>query len=150
MELARAQKISQFVKRDEEYKGFQLHIPMDVMTGGVKVESITMFISSESCYSDGDLAVNWNIDGLQNTGGGDMGSLVMRGNNDEVGSKMGHFYWENGFDKELQDKLIECGFSEESATDVSGSEWGMQDEGRASYDAYKLADEIRKAMLAIA
>src|SRR5690606_31134552 len=115
MELARAQKISQFVKRDEEYKGFQLHIPMDVMTGGVKVESITMFISSESCYSDGDLAVNWNIDGLQNTGGGDMGSLVMRGNNDEVGSKMGHFYWENGFDKELQDKLIECGFSEESA-----------------------------------
>lgn len=150
MELARAQKISQFVKRDEEYKGFQLHIPMDVMTGGVKVESITMFISSESCYSDGDLAVNWNIDGLQNTGGGDMGSLVMRGNNDEVGSKMGYFYWENGFDEELQDKLIECGFSEESATDVSGSEWGMQDEGRASYDAYKLADEIRKAMLAIA
>jgi D-alanyl-D-alanine carboxypeptidase len=61
---------------------------------------------------------------------------------DEVTVAMGHFYWDNAFTARLNEILAECGFTNTAHT----SEWGMQDEGRASYDAYDLADEIRAIM----
>lgn len=76
-----------------------------------------------------------------------MGNLLMRGGGDEVGNVMGEFYWQRGFNTRLHAILTEAGFSATAVADVSGSEWGMQDEGRASYDAYELADEVRAAML---
>ena len=105
-----------------------------------------MFIGSEEDYGDGDLAVNWRAkNGTQNTGGGDMGPLLMRGNNDEMGQLMGKFYWDHEFDNDLHQILINAGFSREASEEVAGSEWGMQDEGRASYDAGEIANEVRQA-----
>ena len=140
--------IAKYITRDDE--GFYLNIALDEEFAGVKVTSVHMYIAKEAeddCYFDGDLAVAWAVDGLENTGGGDMGSLIMRGSNDEVGEVMGEFYWNHSFDERLQEILLESGFSAEAATDVNGSEWGMQDEGRASYDAGTLANEVRSIML---
>ena len=141
----------QNVTRTED--GLALNIAVNEKFAGVTVTSITMHIGTEcddEYWGDGDLAVNWATTGLQNTGGGDMGMLLMRGSNDEVGTVMGRFYWDNGFTARLRKILIANGFSKEAANDVSTSEWGMQDEGRASYDAYAIADEIRAAFNIVA
>jgi O-methyltransferase involved in polyketide biosynthesis len=113
-----------------------------------------MFISNvndaedgdEACYYDGDLAVNYNIDTLQNDETAQtMGTLLVRNihSEDEVTAVMGQFYWEGAFTQRLNAILVEHGFT---ANTVHTSEWGMQDEGRASYDACELADEIRNIM----
>ena len=143
-------KFTQYITEDVD--GFMLEIAVNEQFAGVTVESVTMFIAKhkdneddDTYYGDSDLAVNWNIEGLENTGGGDMGTLIMRGWDDEVGRVMGEFYWQHGFDARLREILVAAGFSAEAAGDVSGSEWGMQDEGRASYDAYEIANEVRAA-----
>lgn len=102
---------------------------------GAKVTGVGM-------VEEGDLAVYWDTAGLVNTGGGDMGMLLMRGDDDEVGAVMGEFYWNDGFTDTLKQIILDAGFSEEAADDICTSEWGMQDEGRASYDAYALSEEI--------
>ena len=68
----------------------------------------------------------------------------MRNNNsnDNVTETMQEFYWENCFATELEAILLEAGFSTEAVADVGTSEWGMQDAGRASYDAVALAEEM--------
>jgi hypothetical protein len=136
----------QNVTRTED--GITLNIAVNEVFAGVKVTSITMHVGVEcddDYWGDSDLAVNWDASTLQNTGGGDMGTLIMRGDDDEVGEVMGEFYWEHGFNKRLHEILIANGFTAAAANDVTGSEWGMQDEGRASYDACAIADEIRAA-----
>jgi hypothetical protein len=122
---------------------FELNITLNEQVAGVAVTSITMFIGATD--GEGDLAVNWECGNLANTGGSDMGCLMMRGSNDEVGAVMEQFYSEQCFDERLRELLVAAGFSAAAAADVTGSEWGMQDEGRASYDAYVLAAEIRAA-----
>jgi C4-dicarboxylate transporter len=52
------------------------------------------------------------------------------------------FYWEHEFDATLKQLLVEAGFSAAAAADVCTSEWGMQDVGRASYDACLIAEEV--------
>jgi len=71
----------------------------------------------------------------------------MRNNNatDNVTETMQEFYWENCFAAELEAILLAAGFSTEAAADVCTSEWGMQDEGRASYDANCIAEEMLAA-----
>ena len=74
-------------------------------------------------------------------------ALLMRdisdsNNNTET---MGAFYWDGEFTSTLQQLLVEHGFSSAAAADVCTSEWGMQDVGRASYDAFALATEILAA-----
>jgi len=69
-----------------------------------------------------------------------------RGWDDEVGKVMGFFYWDAGYNNRLHAHLVAAGFTASAAYNVSGSEWGMQDEGRASYDAYDIADEVRAAV----
>ena len=134
--------------------GYELCITLNnEQCAGVNVESITMFISNvneaedgdEACYYDGDLAVNYNIDALQNDETAQtMGTLLLRNmhSDDEVTTVMGQFYWDDAFTQRLNAILAECGFT----NTVHTSEWGMQDEGRASYDACELADEIRNIM----
>jgi len=58
---------------------------------------------------------------------------------------MGQFYWESAFDEQLQQLLKQNGFSAAAAEDVCTSEWGMQDVGRASYDAFAVAEEMLAA-----
>ena len=58
---------------------------------------------------------------------------------------MGEFYWESAFTATLHTLLQQHGFSKADAEQVCTSEWGMQDVGRASYDANSIADAVRAA-----
>ena len=147
------QNAKQYITETED--GYELCITLDnEQCAGVNVESITMFISNvneaedgdEAMYFNGDLAVNYNISTLQNDETAQtMGTLLLRNihSDDEVTVVMGQFYWEGAFTARLNAILAERGFT---ANTVHTSEWGMQDEGRASYDACELADEIRAIM----
>lgn len=68
--------------------------------------------------------------------------------NDSIEETMRLFYNEEAFNEELVQILIKAGFSEEAARDIRTSESGMQDKGHASYDAYKIGNEVRAAMQA--
>lgn len=86
-----ADKIKQHVTVDAEGMELQIDVSDKGYTvAGVKVETVGMRVSTqadeEGYYYDGDMYVTWNMDGLENTGGGDMGMLLMRGDNDEVGA----------------------------------------------------------------
>jgi len=108
------------------------------------VESVTLYADAD-CY--GDLAVNWAYEDADNAGYTESTVLIMRNNNatDNVTETMQEFYWENCFAAELEAILLAAGFSTEAAADVCTSEWGMQDEGRASYDANCIAEEMLTA-----
>lgn len=116
----------------------------------VVVESVTMYVAlveEDGSYYDGDLAVNYDISKLQNDESAQtMGTMLLRNlhSEDEVTQVMSEFYWEHAYDDELRDILLNAGFSADAVADVCTSEWGMQDEGRASYDAYAIAEEVRK------
>ena len=128
-----------------EHNDLQLEIKLaerELTVNGRLVESITLFACDE-CV--GDLAVNWQAvddsDYKHNT------QLLMRDNNDSNSNTqtMGAFYWDREFSEELRAILREHGFSDEACADVYGSEWGMQDVGRASYDAYLIGKEMCNA-----
>ena len=85
-----------------EEDGARFVIALDEMFGKVRITGIEMFVGEDY---NGDLAVLWDDSTLQNSGGGDMGSLLMRGDDDEVGKVMGEFYWERGFNERLQEIL---------------------------------------------
>jgi hypothetical protein len=135
----------QYITQDDE--GYNLCIELEnEQCAGVSVESITMFVARDADEGDGDLAVTWSMEGLQNDESAQtMGMLLLRNlhSDDDVTRVMGEFYWESAFTERLNEILADCGFT---ANSVHTSEWGMQDEGRASYDAYELADEIRAIM----
>ena len=134
-----AQKIAQFCTLDADGISFSIDVSDRGLTvAGAKVLEVGMYASTqneadegeEAYYCDGDMYVSWSAEGLTN----------------DVTAVMGEFYWENAFTDELHGILVDCGFSTEAAACVSTSEWGMQDEERASYDANAIADEMRKAV----
>ena len=138
------QNTKQYITETED--GYNLCINVNEQCDNYTVESITMFIAKDDDYGSGDLAVNYNITALQNDETAQtMGTLLVRNihSEDEVTVVMGQFYWEGAFTARLNAILAERGFT---ANTVHTSEWGMQDEGRASYDACELADEIRNIM----
>jgi len=139
------------VKFMRSAEGINFSIEVNEMHCGVLVESIEMFVSTQCVdgeyWGDGDLAVCWSMEGLTNDESAQtMGNLLLRNlhSDDDVTRVMGEFYWEQGFNERLREILIAHGFSAEAAESVYGSEWGMQDEGRASYDANMVADEVRE------
>ena len=109
------------------------------VVNGRKVESITLYADAD-CY--GDLAVNWEEEDDSNYVHNS--SMLMRDTNDSNNNTetMGEFYWEHAFDDTVVQILKQNGFSTEAAEDVCTSEWGMQDVGRASYDANAIAEEM--------
>ena len=113
----------------------------NLTVNGHVVESITMYADVD-CI--GDLAVNWKYAEADEADYVDNTMLLMRNTNstDNVTETMGQFYWENCFATELETILLAAGFSTEAVEDVHTSEWGMQDAGRASYDANALAEEM--------
>ena len=138
------------VKFVRSAEGINFSIDVNEVHCGVLVESIEMFVSTEcedgEYWGDGDLAVCWSMEGLVNDETArTAGNLLLRNmhSDDDVTRVMGEFYWEHGFDERLRELLVAHGFSAEAAESVYGSEWGMQDEGRASYDANMIADEVR-------
>ena len=137
------QNAKQYITETED--GYNLCINVNEQCGNYTVDSITMFIAKDDEDCSGDLAVSYDISTLQNDETAQtMGTLLLRNidSDDEVTVAMGHFYWDDAFTARLNEILAECGFANTAHT----SEWGMQDEGRASYDAYDLADEIRDIM----
>ena len=133
--------------------GFKLNIPVNKKFAGLDIANITMFIAAEQDewgFADSDLAVNYCIAELQDDDSAcTMGTLLLRNcnSNDEVTRARGMFYWDAAYTGTLKDKLVAAGASAAAAQDVYTSEWGMQGPGRASYDAYALANEVRAAML---
>jgi hypothetical protein len=135
----------------EDAEGVTLEIAVNkAYNEQVVVESVTMYVTlqeEDGYYYDSDLAVNYSIDKLQNDETAQtMGTMLLRNlnSNDEVTQVMSEFYWEHSYDDELAEILLNAGFSASAVAEVRTSEWGMQDEGRASYDANSIADEVRK------
>ena len=141
------QNTKQYITEDED--GYSLCINVNEKCGNYTVESIDFYVAKDADYGTSDLAVCYDISGLQNdetaqTIKAGTHEILVRNidSDDEVTKAMGHFYWDGAFTARLNEILAECGFVNTAHT----SEWGMQDEGRASYDAYDLADEIRAIM----
>jgi len=140
-------KIKTVTTLDKADNSVQLYIDLadkNYSVNGHAVESVTMYADAD-CL--GDLAVNWKYAETDNAGYVESTMLLMRNNSatDNVTETMQEFYWENCFATELETILAEAGFSTEAVADVFTSEWGMQDEGRASYDANCIAEEMLKA-----
>jgi hypothetical protein len=139
------QNVKQYITETED--GYNLCINVNEQCGNYTVESIDMFVAKDDEDCSSDLAVSYDISTLQNDETAQtMGMLLLRNmhSDDEVTTAMGHFYWDGAFTARLREIIANAGFA--SASDITTSEWGMQDEGRASYDAYDLADEIRSIM----
>ena len=138
------QNAKQYITEDED--GYNLCINVNEQCGNYTVESINFFVAKDADYGTSDLAVCYDISTLQNDETAQtMGTLLLRNihSDDEVTTAMGHFYWDGAFTQRLNAILTAHGFT---ANTAHTSEWGMQDEGRASYDACELADEIRAIM----
>ena len=138
------QNTKQYITEDED--GYSLCINVNEQCGNYTVESINFFVAKDADYGTSDLAVCYDISTLQNDETAQtMGTLLLRNlhSDDEVTTAMGHFYWDDAFTARLNAILTAHGFT---ANTAHTSEWGMQDEGRASYDACELADEIRNIM----
>ena len=138
------QNAKQYITEDED--GYSLCINVNEKCGNYTVESIDFYVAKDADYGTSDLAVCYDISTLQNDETAQtMGTLLVRNihSEDEVTAVMGQFYWEGAFTQRLNAILAERGFT---ANTAHTSEWGMQDEGRASYDACELADEIRNIM----
>lgn len=140
-------KIKTVTNFNADENSVQLYIDLansNYSINGHAVESITMYTDTD-CM--GDLAVNWKYEDSDEEGYTENTMLLMRNNNatDKVTQTMQQFYWEHAFDTTLTNILLAAGFSAEAAEDVCGSEWGMQDVGRASYDANAIAEEMLNA-----
>jgi hypothetical protein len=127
--------------------GYELCIELNERCGDYTVTGIYMFVASDEEEGCGDLAVSYDISTLQNDETArTMGTMLLRNlhSDDDVTKAMSYFYWDDMFTDRLQAILADAGFN--NVNDISTSEWGMQDEGRASYDAFDLADEVRSIM----
>jgi hypothetical protein len=137
-------KIKTVTNFNADENSVQLYIDLansNYSVNGHVVESITMYADTD-CM--GDLAVNWKYEESDNAGYEESKVLIMRNNSseDNVTQTMQQFYWDDCFSTQLAHILAEAGFSEKAIADVRTSEWGMQDEGRASYDANAIAEEM--------
>lgn len=140
--------IAQYVTRSED--GWLLEIPLEnEHFKGARIEKISMFISADEDNDIcGDLAVQWDTADMDNNEQRDGFGLLMRNpmSGDTVTKLMSAFYNDGAYTARLRKHLMAVGFSKAAVADIWGSEWGMQEEGRASYDAYKVGDELRAAM----
>ena len=144
MQKANNTKIKTVTTLDKADNSVQLEIDVadrNLTVNGHSVDYISLYADTD-CL--GDLAVNWKYAETDNAGYVDAPMLLMRNNNatDNITETMQEFYWENCFATELETILLAAGFSTEAVDDVCTSEWGMQDEGRASYDANAIAEEM--------
>ena len=144
MQKANNTKIKTVTNFNADENSVQLDIDLadkNYTVNGHVVESVTLYADADCA---GDLAVNWAYEDADNAGYVDSSMLLMRNNSatDNVTETMGQFYWEHCFEGTLATILSEAGFSDKAIADVFTSEWGMQDEGRASYDAMEIAEEM--------
>ena len=117
--------LADLVTVDEE--GAILNIALNEIFGKVRITGIEMFVCEDD---EGDLAVLWDCEPFED-------------DEDEIENIIEQFYNGHEFDARLKEILIANGVSVAAANTIRGSEYGMQDEGRASYDASELAAELR-------
>ena len=113
----------------------------NLVMNNCKITAINMTaeVDGDEFYC-GDLAVLWTVaEGFDET------SSVMRDRMRDYTATMSEFYWDGKFTDTLVELLEENGFSAAVANDICTSEWGMQDAGRASYDANMIAEEMLTA-----
>lgn len=127
-----ASKIATYLTRDGD--GYNLRIPVaNLPCAGAVVTEISMFAGDDY---ETDLAVIWG-----NPNGNELNE-----EDDVVIETMSEFYFHDAFNDQLAECLLAAGFSERAAYGVSGSEWGMQSPGRASYDARQLTKELNQVI----
>ena len=118
----------------------------NLVMNNCKITAINMTaeVDGDEFYC-GDLAVLWTA--ADDSNYVDNTSLLLRDTNDtnDNTATMGAFYWDGEFTDTLVELLEENGFSAAAANDICTSEWGMQDAGRASYDANMIAEEMLTA-----
>lgn len=130
-----------------------MHIDCDEQCNGVQIKHIMIYAAIFDPYEiddvdfdyEEDLAVYWEVEEeIDSTQDMCTNGLLMRDPNgtSKTTQTMNNFYWGNAYTDRLKQILLENGFSEEAVEDVCTSEWGMQEAGRISFDAYKLAREI--------
>ena len=120
----------------------------NLVMNNCKITAINMTaeVDGDEFYC-GDLAVLWEAGDSNSAAAADLAQVAqqqLQRENDATAT-MGAFYWENEFDEQLTDLLQQNGFSAAAANDICTSEWGMQDVGRASYDANMIAEEMLAA-----
>lgn len=133
--------LSHITRMDED--DVILNIPVNQPFWGphITINSVTMnigIVEDDGYFGDGDLAVNYTVN--------DAGSEEDEEPSMDPDDAMWIFYSDKGYDDELTHVLMDAGFSQEAASDIGGSEAVMQEEGRASYDAVGIADEVREAI----
>lgn len=141
-----AKTIMQHVTRCDD--GYMLEIAVNEQCCGVNINSVTMYMDTDDKDSCTELAVNWDSSGLNNCEEDSAHMLLMRNINstDDATAVMHKLYFGRAFNARLRKHLCAAGFSASAAAAVTGSEWGMQDVERASYDAYDVADELYNAI----
>ena len=135
------EKIRQYITRvDDETVALKIDLrDKNVYGAGVKILDIEMHwislvkeggeVEEDDDFYDSDLGVNWDMTGV-----------------DDLNKVVFDFYRRNEFREQLREILADVGFSAAAVARVDGSEEGMQDDGRASYDANGIADEVRLAL----
>lgn len=136
--------LSHIISVDKD--GVELSITVNQPFWGphITINSIGMYIGvmdEDGFFGDGDLGVNYTVN--------DAGSEEDEEPSMDPEDAMWIFYSDGAYDDELKERLMDAGFSQEAASDVGGSESGMQEEGRASYDANSIADEVRLAIQSV-
>lgn len=118
-----------------EDNGVRLTIPVNKpFTDAIYIDKISMYVGTTEEDGEGDLGVHYTIEEP------DIGEPMP----DEA--KIAQMFYRDGaYDDELSHILMLSGFSR-NASRVAGSEWGMQEEGKASYDAPDVAEEVREAI----
>lgn len=104
-----------------------LKIPVNEQACDVTVVAITMVFDLDDTEQEvePELAVLWESDTILEDSSDSYDIIYKRFYGNEAGE----------FGPRLRELLVNAGFSESAAKDVAGSEMGMQDYGRASYDA---------------
>jgi len=124
---------------EDDAVAIRIPVNQTIYGGHITIQHIDMSIGTvedHGYYADGDLGVNYVLNEPS-----DEDEPAM-----DVDDAMDIFYSNEEYDEDLKEVLMNAGFSQAAVTDVGGSESGMQDEYRASYDAPGLADEVRMAI----
>ena len=132
------QKICQnLTKADDEAVEFYVSLDRD-LGNGILVKGIGLYVGvcdiGDGEYVTSDLYVNYVL--LDDT------DMTMQ-------DAIAFFYYEEGFHDELRTVLLSSGFSAAAVGQVDGTNVGIQDDGRASYDGTELGHEVRASMAAL-
>jgi len=119
------------ISKDKQDVPYDCRLVMDISeenitVNGCKMLRIELWTDGEEV---GDFNVYWEKD-----------------SNNTINSKtLNDIYWDDAITPKIQELLQKAGFSQYASEDLMTSEHGMQDYGRASFDAWLIGEELAKA-----